>query len=560
MVVLGQLVGRRRPVDELRVGHGGRARARDRCTRTTTTSTWSGSGSRSHERAAMSERRRGPRRGHAPVGQVGTQLRRVRRGRGTRRAGRRRRRRGATCSSCRAPTPCATATRATSPAPRSRRRSAGRAHGSRRATRRARRGATALDAARAQILAGLVRRRARRRRRHHARRASSRPNGGERGDDPDWLRFRLLGATNPTYFALYARRRMELYGATDEDFAHGQGEERAARARTTRTPRYRKEVTDRRGARVAGRRRSRCGCSRSARRPTAAPPSSSRAWTTPGGTAYAIPVRDRRGLDGDADAIRTRSSRCPTSRPTPRPASALPERAVPRLDRRTPRTRRPGIGPDDLDLAEVYDLSTALELDWYENIGLCKPGEAERLLQRRRHHHRRPHPGQPERRARVLRRGRSRPGDRPGVRAHLAAAGPGRRPPGRGRAGRAHRQPGPVRPRLVGDRERSLSAPRPTSSTQCARRSAGAAAACRAVHPADLGAHVIRALVRPQRPRPARGRRRVLRLRRRHRSSGRRHRPHRVAGRRDARGGSRHDRSTASADRRSRRCTSPRRR
>src|SRR5690606_8068500 len=36
-----------------------------------------------------------------------------------------------------------------------------------------------------------------------------------------------------------------------------------------------------------------------------------------------------------------------------------------------------GIGPDELSLAEVYDLSTALELDWYENIGLCKPGEAE---------------------------------------------------------------------------------------------------------------------------------------------------------------------------------------
>ena len=31
-------------------------------------------------------------------------------------------------------------------------------------------------------------------------------------------------------------------------------------------------------------------------------------------------------------------------------------------------------------MAEVYDLSTALELDWYENIGLCKPGEAERLI------------------------------------------------------------------------------------------------------------------------------------------------------------------------------------
>jgi acetyl-CoA acetyltransferase len=39
-----------------------------------------------------------------------------------------------------------------------------------------------------------------------------------------------------------------------------------------------------------------------------------------------------------------------------------------------------GVGPEDLDLAEVYDLSSALELDWYENIGLCKPGQAERLL------------------------------------------------------------------------------------------------------------------------------------------------------------------------------------
>jgi acetyl-CoA acetyltransferase len=39
-----------------------------------------------------------------------------------------------------------------------------------------------------------------------------------------------------------------------------------------------------------------------------------------------------------------------------------------------------GLGPDDLSCAEVYDLSTALELDWYENIGLCAPGEAEPLL------------------------------------------------------------------------------------------------------------------------------------------------------------------------------------
>src|SRR5262249_40023635 len=39
-----------------------------------------------------------------------------------------------------------------------------------------------------------------------------------------------------------------------------------------------------------------------------------------------------------------------------------------------------GLGPDDLDCAEVYDLSTAMELDWYEQIGLCPAGEAEKLL------------------------------------------------------------------------------------------------------------------------------------------------------------------------------------
>jgi acetyl-CoA acetyltransferase len=39
-----------------------------------------------------------------------------------------------------------------------------------------------------------------------------------------------------------------------------------------------------------------------------------------------------------------------------------------------------GLGPEDLSLAEVYDLSTALELDWYEDIGLCEPGQAEKLL------------------------------------------------------------------------------------------------------------------------------------------------------------------------------------
>ena len=36
------------------------------------------------------------------------------------------------------------------------------------------------------------------------------PTGGDRPDDTDWLRFHLVGATNPVYFALHARRQRQM--------------------------------------------------------------------------------------------------------------------------------------------------------------------------------------------------------------------------------------------------------------------------------------------------------------------------------------------------------------
>ena len=62
------------------------------------------------------------------------------------------------------------------------------------------------------------------------------PVGGDRKDDPDWLRFHLIGATNPTYFALYARRRMELFGATEADFAAVKVKNARARAGERQRP------------------------------------------------------------------------------------------------------------------------------------------------------------------------------------------------------------------------------------------------------------------------------------------------------------------------------------
>ena len=201
-------------------------------------------------------------------------------------------------------------------------------------------GASAIASARAQILAGLC---------DVALVVGAdttpkgffAPVGGERKDDPDWLRFRLIGATNPTYFALYARRRMDRFGATDEDFApvkvknarHGLDEPVRPLSQGGH---------GRRGPRVADRRRPAAAARdlRDVRRRGGARlvqprlrPAARR-----GGTAR----HGLRGLDGHAHGSRARSSRCRTSRPTrPRPAGS---RTGPASDRRSParRTRRPG--------------------------------------------------------------------------------------------------------------------------------------------------------------------------------------------------------------------------
>src|SRR5262249_38612052 len=64
---------------------------------------------------------------------------------------------------------------------------------------------------------------------------------GERPDDPDWVRFRI-GITNPAYFALYARRRMALYGDTPDDFAQVKVKN-AAHGSTNSNARFRQRVT-----------------------------------------------------------------------------------------------------------------------------------------------------------------------------------------------------------------------------------------------------------------------------------------------------------------------------
>ena len=135
-----------------------------------------------------------------------------------------------------------------------------------------------------------------------------------------------------------------------------------------------------------------------------------------------------------------RCGRCPVRRPLP----AAPARTTRHRHRLPPPSfphpervfkdhildvayAEAGIGPQDLSLAEVYDLSTALELDWYEHLGLCPKGEAEQLLRSGATTVGGRIPVNPSGGLACFGRP-SRPRPSPSLRTHLAAARSGHRP------------------------------------------------------------------------------------------------------------------------------------
>jgi acetyl-CoA acetyltransferase len=199
------------------------------------------------------------------------------------------------------------------------------------------------------------------------------PAKGHRPDDPDWVRFHL-GITNPTYFALYARRRMALYGATERDFAAVKVKNAQAGSENPNA-RYRKNFTIEEvleSPMVADPLRLLNVCA-----------------TSDGGAAVLLSSLDYARKRGCKPLVRIAGLSCVT----PRFASAeleMPDLATDsavaaeahsfRASIAAKAYTEAGIGPEDVSVAEVYDLSSAMELDWYEHIGLCKQGEAEGLL------------------------------------------------------------------------------------------------------------------------------------------------------------------------------------
>lgn len=236
-------------------------------------------------------------------------------------------------------------------------------------------GAQALDTARARILAGMSEVAV-------VVGADTTPKGflapvaGERWDDPDWLRFRLMGMTNPAYFALNARRRMDLYGATSEDFAQVKVKN-ARHGLANPYARYRKEV--------------------SVDDVLASPVVSNPLHlldicaTSDGGAAVVLVSDAYAKRNGLTDLVRI--SAISTVTPTfPQTIMDMPNfstdsaNVVPAPERTFKESigdaayEEAGISPSDVDVAEVYDLSTALELDWIEDLQLAERGTAEELL------------------------------------------------------------------------------------------------------------------------------------------------------------------------------------
>lgn len=236
-------------------------------------------------------------------------------------------------------------------------------------------GAQALDTARARILAGMC---------DVALVVGAdttpkgflAPNAGERYDDPDWLRFRLLGMTNPAYFALYARRRMDLYGATQADFAQVKVKN-AKHGLSNPNARYRKAVAVDdvlNSAIVSDPLHLLDICA-----------------TSDGAAAVVLTSLDYAQKHGIVNPVKVKavSTVTPTFPNTvlDMPNLSTDSSATLGEPERTFKEsityaayEEAGIGPEDVNLAEVYDLSTALELDWIEDLGLCKRGEAETLL------------------------------------------------------------------------------------------------------------------------------------------------------------------------------------
>ncbi len=191
--------------------------------------------------------------------------------------------------------------------------------------------------------------------------------------DLDSQRFRILGSANFTGFAMAAQRRMEQYGLTEEDLAL-QKVKASKFGSLNPNARYRKvytaeEVLNSPMVAYPIHLYSVCATSDGAAAVVVCSTDVAKKYTTKpvivagiGASNPQYPVPGMGGFGSDFSEV-----------PPPNENDAGIKSTWKAYE-------QAGIGPEDLDLACVYDLTGAMEIQFYEDIGLCKEGEAEKLL------------------------------------------------------------------------------------------------------------------------------------------------------------------------------------
>jgi acetyl-CoA acetyltransferase len=191
--------------------------------------------------------------------------------------------------------------------------------------------------------------------------------------DLDSQRFRILGSANFTGFAMAAQRRMQQYGLTEEDLAL-QKVKASKFGALNPNARYHKiytveEILNSPLVAYPLHLYQICATSDGAAAAVVCSLEKARKYTTKpiiiAGIGASNPQYPAPGMGGFGSDF----SEVPP--PNENDAGIKSTRQA---------YEEAGIGPEDLDVASVYDLTGAMEIQWYEDIGLCKEGEAEKLL------------------------------------------------------------------------------------------------------------------------------------------------------------------------------------
>ena len=198
-------------------------------------------------------------------------------------------------------------------------------------------------------------------------------SGVEEETDPEYLRQRCIGMPGPAFWALLCRQRMEEYGTTEEQLAQV-----AVKAHKISVhneyARFRKEFTleDVLGSALVSyplRLYEICPVSDGAAAAVICSAEKARRLTTRPVWVAGSAVATARFDDGIPRGL---ASMTPPGRTYHSEAALAVRKAF----------EQAGAGPEDVSLVELQDNTVYYELAFPEDWGLCKPGEAEHLLER----------------------------------------------------------------------------------------------------------------------------------------------------------------------------------